>query len=165
MGISRESDSVMFSLRSEVENLRNLQEQLIRNMNMQSMVHAKQASASENIASGSSNLDRSNISDIKYFLKLLLPQVINIESSCRKMVSNEAKTYHAIMQLASFVRGTALTGECPDSPPPPPSPTIATELKLLERQRERELEPELEPESDLCDTLGSPRCKRQKLFE
>lgn len=98
-------DSQLFSLKCEVGNLRDLQDQLIKNHHVQAVL-----TEDKKICEGSRVTDdhlKTDVLDIKYFLKLLLPKVVAVQADAQKIKAQNAQ----LVQLLGRVGGAAIPSQ------------------------------------------------------
>lgn len=87
-------DSQLFSLKCEVGNLRDLQDQLIKNHHVQAVL-TEDKKTYEGTRVTDDHL-RTDVLDIKYFLKLLLPKVVAVQTDAHKIKAQNAQLVHLL---------------------------------------------------------------------
>jgi hypothetical protein len=98
-------DSQLFSLKCEIGNLRDLQDQLIKNHHVQAVL-TEDKRRYEGTRVTDDRL-RTDVLDIKYFLKLLLPKVVAMQADSHKIKALNAQ----LVQLLGRVGDAAIPSQ------------------------------------------------------
>lgn len=112
-----QSNDLHINISSDIENLRLLQDQLIRSLTTQSLAFKSSAVGAKDTSHSS------DIEDIKYFLKLILPRIMNIEAQCNAIIDSTGRLQKRKYAAAfDFERNS---GRAPHSRLPSISPSMS----------------------------------------